>query len=97
MSRSYTDLVKFVCCILIFLHHFYLGHSIVTPLGYLACSIFFFFSAWGISKSLDKKELNLWQFIKRRVAKVYIPLLLVNFISIAAAKIAAYPHISGVL
>lgn len=90
MSRSYTDVVKFVCCILIFLHHFYLGNSIVTPLGYLACSIFFFLSAWGVSKSLDKRELGLWPFIKRRVAKVYIPLLLVNFISIVVAKVVTW-------
>ncbi len=89
MNREYTDTVKFVCCILIFLHHFYLGNSIVAPLGYLACAIFFFLSAWGVSKSLDKKELSLWMFIKRRLAKVYIPLLLVNFISISAAKIVA--------
>ena len=87
MNRNYTDVVKFVCCILIFLHHFYLGNSIVTPLGYLSCAIFFFLSAWGVSKSLDKKELSLYQFIRRRVAKVYIPLLLVNLISIAAAKV----------
>lgn len=87
MNRNYTNTVKFVCCILIFFHHFYLGNSFVAPLGYLACAIFFFLSAWGVSKSLDKKELTLWLFIKRRLAKVYIPLLLVNFISISAAKI----------
>ena len=87
MNRNYTDTVKFVCCILIFLHHFYLGNSIVAPLGYLACAIFFFLSVWGVSKSLDKNELGLWLFIKRRVAKVYVPLLLVNFISLSVSKI----------
>lgn len=87
MTKNYTDIVKFVCCILIFLHHFYLASNIVAPLGYLACAIFFFLSAWGVSKSLDKKDLNLWQFIKRRVAKVYIPLLLVNFVTIVVTQI----------
>lgn len=90
MNRIYTDIVKFICCILIFLHHFYLEKNIVIPLGYMSCSIFFFLSAWGISMSLDKRKLSLWQFIKRRVVKVYIPLLLVNFIFILAAIIATW-------
>lgn len=88
MNRSYTDFVKFICCILIFLHHFYLGHPVVVPLGYIGCSIFFFLSAYGVGKSQDKKQLGFIDFVKRRVLKVYVPLLMVNALFIVGTMIA---------
>lgn len=87
MNRDYTDFVKFICCILIFLHHFYLGNPVVVPLGYIGCSIFFFLSSYGVGKSQDKKQLGFVDFVKRRVLKVYVPLLMVNSLFIVGTMI----------
>lgn len=78
MNKNITDLVKFLCCIGIFLHHFYLRSPYVQFLGPTACVIFFFLSAYGISLSLEKHPVGLLSFLKKRLFKIYLPLLLVN-------------------
>lgn len=82
MNRTFTDLVKFISCIVIFIHHFFLESPIVEMFGYIACSIFFFLSAYGIYKSLTKKPMELVPFCKYRLLKIYKPLLLVNVLFI---------------
>lgn len=83
MNRTFTNLLKFICCILIFIHHFYLSNPLVSSFGYIACSIFFLLSAYGISKSLEKHPAGLVGFAKKRLLKIYKPLLVVNIIFIA--------------
>lgn len=78
MNKNITDLVKFLCCIGIFLHHFYLHSPYVQFLGPTACVIFFFLSAYGISFSLERHPIGLLSFLKKRLFKIYLPLLLVN-------------------
>lgn len=56
MDRTYTDIVKIVCCVLFFLHHFCLGNPWAAPLGYIACSILFFLSSYVLCKSQDRKN-----------------------------------------
>lgn len=82
MNRTFTDLVKFISCIAIFIHHFFLESPVVAMFGYIACSIFFFLSAYGIYKSLTKKPMELVPFCKYRLLKIYKPLLLVNVLFI---------------
>lgn len=82
MNRTFTDLVKFISCIAIFIHHFFLESPIVAMFGYIACSIFFFLSAYGIYKSLTNKPMELVPFCKYRLLKIYKPLLLVNVLFI---------------
>lgn len=82
MNRTFTDLVKFISCIAIFIHHFFLKSPVVAMFGYIACSIFFFLSAYGIYKSLTKKPMELVPFCKYRLLKIYKPLLLVNVLFI---------------
>lgn len=86
MNRSITDMTKFLCCVGIFLHHFYLRSPYVGFIGTTACVIFFMLSAYGISVSLEKHPMNFIQFIRKRILKIYIPLLMVNifFISLTA-------------
>lgn len=78
MNKNITDLIKFLCCIGIFLHHFYLRSPYVGFLGTTACVVFFFLSAYGISLSLEKHPVGLLSFLKKRLFKIYLPLLLVN-------------------
>ena len=78
MNKAITDSIKFICCIGIFIHHFYLHSPYVEFLGPTACVIFFFLSAYGISLSLEKKPMALLTFIKKRLFKIYLPLLMIN-------------------
>lgn len=82
MNRTYTDLIKFISAIAIFVHHFYLKNPAVTSLGFVACGVFFFFSAYGISKSLQHNPIRFGNFCKKRLLKIYMPLLLVNLITL---------------
>lgn len=87
MNRTFTDWGKFLSCIVIFIHHFYLSSPVVSSFGHIACAIFFFFSAYGISKSLDNNPMSMWRFAKRRLRKVYKPLLIVNLFFIMVTGI----------
>jgi peptidoglycan/LPS O-acetylase OafA/YrhL len=84
LNRSYTDMIKFLACILIFAGHYYLeGYAFaVGEFGYIGCVLFFALSAYGIVKSQEKKHLSFMPFFKHRLLKIWIPLMLVNFIFI---------------
>lgn len=82
MNRTYTDLIKFISAIAILVHHFYLKNPAVTSLGFVACGVFFFFSAYDISKSLQHNPIRFGNFCKKRLLKIYMPLLLVNLITL---------------
>lgn len=83
MNRAITDITKFVCCILIFIHHFYLRNPIVYSFGYIACTIFFFLSAFGVYSSLERKPLKFYQFVKSKVKRIVFPVILVNITFLA--------------
>lgn len=85
LNKSYTDFIKFISCIFIYILHYYADSDfffIVEPLAYIGCSIFFFLSVYGISKSQEKKKLRFLPFIKYRILKIWLPLLFVNCIFI---------------
>lgn len=85
LNRSYTDLIKFISCILIYILHYYAGGDyfyIVEPFAYIGCSIFFFLSVFGVSKSQEKKKLKFVHFIKYRIIKIWVPLIFVNLVFI---------------
>lgn len=87
MTRNYTNIVKFICCIFIFLHHFYLRSSLVAPWGMCACSIFFMLSTYGICKSLEARPVNFKDFVLRRLNKIYLPLVFVNITTVGISCI----------
>lgn len=80
MNRAITDMTKFLCCVGIFFHHFYLHSPYVEFIGTTACVIFFMLSAYGISVSLEKHPMSFIRFLGKRVGKIYIPLLMVNIL-----------------
>ena len=83
MNRTITDITKFICCVGVFLNHFFLRSPFVSFLGPTACAIFFMLSAYGICLSLDRKPMGFTRFMLKRVLKIYIPLLMVNVLAIS--------------
>lgn len=91
LDRNVTDLIRFLSCIMIALHHFsqYMcvqgTGSLIYKFfssqgGWLGVAIFFFLSGYGLMKSDQKKHLDTIPFIKRRLLKVYLPAVVVSFI-----------------
>ena len=87
MNRNITNLTRFICCIMIFMHHFFLGHPIVHGFGHLGCTIFFFLSSYGINKSLTKNPISFLVFIQKKATKIWIPLIIINLLSIIVTNV----------
>lgn len=80
MDRIYTINLKAIACIFIFLHHYYTqSEGFVQLFGFWMVSVFFFLSAYGLTKSLNTRETCFFDYCKKRVAKVFVPYMLVNF------------------
>lgn len=78
MTKEFTNVLKSVACLLIFIHHYFMYSSgIVQILGFWMVSLFFFLSAYGISISLRRK-ITFLKYIKKRLTVVIIPYILVN-------------------
>ncbi|MBQ2947276.1 MAG: acyltransferase [Bacilli bacterium] len=81
-SKKYykdLDLVRVILCIGILLYHLNILKG-----GYLAVCAFFVLSGYLSCKSLfNKKKISLKEYYLNRLSKIYLPLLLVVFISIA--------------
>lgn len=82
MDRNTTNLLKFGCCLLIFFHHFYILEDFVCTWGRTACSVFFFLSAYGVSKSQQKNNYHFITFFKKRLSRIFIPYLITIFLAI---------------
>ena len=48
--------------------------------GVIGVTLFFFLSAWGLSESQNKNQYPFILFAKRRLAKIYIPLIITNIV-----------------
>ena len=76
---KHLDLIRVVLCIGILLYHLNILKG-----GYLAVCAFFVLSGYLSCKSLFRKEkISLREYYLNRLLKIYLPLLLVVFISIA--------------
>lgn len=84
ISYNYSDLLKFLSCILIYTGHFLFKdyNDWVGDFGYIGSILFFFFSAYGISVSQQKRKLDFVDFVIRRITKIWLPLLCVNILFI---------------
>ena len=90
ISRSVSNLIKFFIAIGIALCHYSayaisfapnkLYDAIMILSSIAGVPLFFFFSGYGLMRSEQVKHLCLWKFIKRRLMKVYLPVVLVSFI-----------------
>lgn len=72
------DVIRILACIAIFLYHLNILKG-----GYLAVCVFFVLSGYLSFKSVFNKErFSLKEYYKNRIIKIYIPLLVVVFLSI---------------
>lgn len=88
-NRGLTDIIKFLSCLMIALHHFSQIRGVegasnivyflfATQGGYLGVAIFFFLSGYGLMKSEQSKHLTISAFLKKRLIKTYLPAVLVS-------------------
>ena len=81
-SKKYykkLDLIRFISCISVLLYHL----NIIKG-GYLAVCTFFVLTGYLSCFSLFKKEkISILEYYKNRFLHIYLPLVLVVFISIA--------------
>lgn len=91
LDRNMTDLIKFLSCLMIALHHYSqdmvvagsrnpIYHVFSTQGGYLGVAIFFFLSGYGLMKSDMKLHLGFWSFFRKRLRKTYYPAVFVSLI-----------------
>ena len=76
------DILRIVCAIAILFYH--LGYM---SGGYLAVCTFFVLSGYlGVITNLNKDNFSFKEYYLKKIKKIYIPLLIVTFISIAVVS-----------
>ena len=91
ISKDTSNIIKGLACLLIVAHHFcarLMGKGSTDMIvnfiglrgGVIGVTIFFFLSAWGLSESQNKNSYSFWMFVKRRLSKVYVPLVITNIL-----------------
>lgn len=91
ITKDTSNMIKGLACLLIVAHHFcarlmargfddVLTNFIGVRGGVVGVTVFFFLSAWGLSESQIKNRYSFDAFVKRRLSKVYLPLIITNFL-----------------
>ncbi len=78
----YIDFLRVFLCISIFLYH-----TDVLKGGYLAVCSFFVLSGYLSAMSLKKEKFSILSYYKSRFLRLYVPLILVVFVSLAICMI----------
>ncbi|ADL53319.1 acyltransferase 3 [Clostridium cellulovorans 743B] len=92
LSRTTTDCMKGLAILVVMIHHISLimeKPAYMKPymmFGYLAVTIFFLFSGYGLAVSIVKKRNYLQGFFSKRLSKVYIPFVIINVVTILLAS-----------
>lgn len=93
IDKNLSDWIKVICALLIMLTH-YGGYALSKPelnstINYLMSggityigpvSIFFFLSGYGLMKAEIKTHRSIKSFLKHRISKIYLPVVLVSII-----------------
>lgn len=85
-GKDYTNALKGLCCLIVIYVHVGGGHgnALQDALGsfaYVAVTLFFLFSAYGMLLSVERKETYLRDFWRNRLVALLIPCLLINMVS----------------
>lgn len=88
LSQNTNNQLKGIFIIIVVLHHISqrmdpLGLMVAFhPIGYLAVGAFFFISGFGLTKSLKKNNKYLEGFLYKKIARIYLPFIIVNILTI---------------
>lgn len=87
-SKDYTSMLKGVCCLFVIYVHFHGAYTnnlqdAIGSFGYIAVTLFFMISAYGMMQSAERKEKYLNHFWQNRLVALLIPCLCINLVSIA--------------
>lgn len=92
LDKGATDLLKFLCCIMVSMHHYVqtwyktggehnlLFDAFSSQGGYLGVAVFFFLSGYGLMMSWNKQPMTFAQFLWKRIRKVYLPVVFISLI-----------------
>ena len=89
LTKRTCDLIKFLSALLVLSAHLgstaigmgashWIWYLLATQNGYIGVAVFFFLSGFGLMQSELRVHLSFKDFLKRRVLKVYLPVLLVT-------------------
>lgn len=96
IDKQLSSLVKFAAAVTVALHHYSqyvcannLSECIIYKLlschgGFMAVGVFFFLSGYGLMESEKKGHLSTSAFLKKRLLRVYLPVLLVTVLWLPA-------------
>ena len=78
----YLDVIRILACVLVLLYH--LG---IVQGGYLAVCTFFVLTGYlSTTSALKKEKFSIKEYYVGRIRKIYLPLLVVTFITVIVAK-----------
>ncbi len=99
-SKDYTTVLKGICAIIVMMVH--VPDRFVNPLqdavgsfAYVAVTLFFLTSAYGMHLSLNRSQDYLKHFIRNRLSSLLVPQLIVNIIVFAVIDIILISEITG--
>ena len=92
LSLKTTPILKAISCIIVVMIHFTESHqnmlqNAIGSFAYIAVTIFFLISSYGMSYSIDHKENYLKTFFRNRLSSIIIPVIITNILSFIAFSI----------
>lgn len=91
LNRNFTDFLKLMAALLVAAGHYsgyavshghgnFIYNILVATGGYIGVAIFFFLSGYGLMMSENKRHTSFFSFIKKRLVKLYLPVVFVSTI-----------------
>ena len=86
IDKKQQTAIRAICCIIVVLVHIPENHGnfiqdLIGSFGYIAVTLFFMMSSYGLKYSVENKENYLKNFWKNRILILLIPFWIANFIS----------------
>lgn len=87
-NEEYTRVLKGACCIIVIFVHVPMSHGNVLQdaigsFAYVAVTLFFMISAYGMYYSKQRKSNYLTHFWRNRLSSLLVPMLLINVVEYA--------------
>lgn len=101
-NKDYTRVLKGACCIIVILVHVPVAHGnklqdALGSFGYIAVTLFFMFSAYGMYFSKQRKNGYLSHFWRNRLSSLLIPMLFINLVEYIHCLISAEGNSPSIL